>query len=246
MNQFFARDYTGAPFQLFGPAHLVALALILLVNLSLLWVRRSNSAQLKNTIRYTLAGTLLVVETSWHLWNAFTGQWTLQTMLPLHLCSALVWLTIIMLLTRNYQIYEFAYLLGIAGALQALLTPDAGIYGFPHFRFFQVMLSHGALVTSAMFMTLVEGYRPTSRSLVRVLIGGNLYMAAVGLVNWAIGSNYLFIAHKPETASLLDMLPAWPWYILYIEALGVAFALLFYLPFAIRDWRAKQQPQPAV
>jgi len=67
----------------------------------------------------------------------------------------------------------------------------------------------------------------------------NIYMAAVGLVNWAIGSNYLFIAHKPETASLLDVLPPWPWYILYIEGLGILFVLLFYLPFAIIDWRKK-------
>jgi len=26
--------------------------------------------------------------------------------------------------------------MGIGGALQALLTPDLGLYGFPHFRFF--------------------------------------------------------------------------------------------------------------
>jgi hypothetical integral membrane protein (TIGR02206 family) len=240
MDQFFALNYSGAPFALFGPAHLVALALVLCANLALIWVRHGG-LRLRNTIRYTLAGILLVVETSWHLWNYFTGQWTLQTMLPLHLCSALVWLSIVMLLTKNYRIYEFAYLLGIAGALQALLTPDAGRYGFPHFRFFQVMLSHGTLVTAAMFMTVVEGFRPTPRSMLRVLVGSNLYLAAVGLVNWAIGSNYLFVAHKPVTASLLDALPAWPWYILYIEALGVIFVLLFYLPFAIKDWRAKNK-----
>jgi hypothetical integral membrane protein (TIGR02206 family) len=99
------------------------------------------------------------------------------------------------------------------------------------------MLSHGTIITSAIYMTAVEGFRPTQRSLVRVLVGANLYMVAVGLVNWAIGSNYLFIAHKPATASLLDMLPAWPWYILYIEALGVVCCLLLYLPFAIKDWR---------
>jgi hypothetical integral membrane protein (TIGR02206 family) len=241
MDQFFARNYTGAPFELFGTAHLVALACVLLANLSLIWVQRSHSQSLRTVIRFTLAGILLVVETSWHLWNYFTGQWTLQTMLPLHLCSALVWLSILMLVTKNYRIYEFAYLLGIAGALQALLTPDAGAYGFPHFRFFQVMLSHGSLVTAAMYMTVVEGFRPHPRSLLRVFITANLYMLCVGLVNWWIGSNYMFIAHKPVTASLMDVMPPWPWYLFYLEGLGALFVLLFYLPFFIHDLRQRRQ-----
>ncbi len=160
-------------------------------------------------------------------------------MLPFHLCSALVWLSIFMLLTRNTAIYEFAYLLGIAGALQALLTPDAGIYGYPHFRFFQVLISHGAIITAALYMTFVEGFRPTRDSPKRVIIGSNLYMVAVFILNFIIGSNYMFIARKPDTASLLDVLPVWPWYIAIIELLGLAFVLLFYAPFAVKDMRNK-------
>jgi hypothetical integral membrane protein (TIGR02206 family) len=140
-----------------------------------------------------------------------------------------------MLATKNYTIYEFAYLLGIPAALQALLTPDAGIWGFPHFRFFQTMLSHGAIILAAVYMTIVEGYRPTPKSIVRVLVGGQIYMIVVGIINVILGSNYLYIARKPETASLLDVLPPWPWYILIIEALALAFILLFYAPFAIKD-----------
>jgi len=45
-----------------------------------------------------------------------------------------------MLVTKSYPFYEFAYFMGIAGTLQALLTPDLGIYGFPHYRFFQTFI----------------------------------------------------------------------------------------------------------
>jgi len=181
---------------------------------------------------------LIVDELAWHGWNWATGQWTFQTMLPLHLCSVFVFLSAYMLITKSYPVYEYAYFLGIGGAIQALLTPDAGRYGFPHFRAFQVMISHGSIVTAAIFMTVVEGYRPTWRSLLRVAVGANLYMLAVGMLNWAIGSNYLFIARKPETASLMDLLGPWPWYILSLEAVGLAICLLLYLPYAIRDRRA--------
>jgi hypothetical integral membrane protein (TIGR02206 family) len=133
--------------------------------------------------------------------------------------------------------------LGIAGATQALLTPDAGRYGYPHFRAFQVIISHGAIVTSALFMTLVEGYRPTWGSLKRVLIGGNLYMAVIFVLNLVIGSNYLFIAHKPETASLMDVLPPWPVYILFLEILGIVMSLVLYLPFYLGDLKRSKVKQ---
>jgi hypothetical integral membrane protein (TIGR02206 family) len=148
-----------------------------------------------------------------------------------------------MLITKSYTIYEFAYLLGIPGAMQALLTPDAGIYGFPHFRFFQVFISHGAIVISALYMTFVAGYRPRVTSLWRVGLIANLYMIAVGIVNTLIGSNYLYIAHKPATASILDALPPWPWYILWIEGIGIASILLMYAPFALRDWQLGKSAQ---
>ena len=108
-------------------------------------------------------------------------------------------------------------------------------YAFPHLRYFQVFISHGLIIISALYMTLVEGFRPTWASVKRVAIYGNIYLVAVFVLNLLIGSNYLFVAHKPETASLLDVLPPWPYYILIIELLAAVFILLFYSPFAIKD-----------
>jgi len=245
MGNFFAKDWTGAPFELFGTAHLIALALLALANVALFYVRDHTGETARRNIRYGMAIFLVINETAWHLWKWSIGEWTVQTMLPLHLCSALVWLSAYMLITKNRAIYEFAYLLGIAGALQALLTPDAGIYGFPHFRFFQTMLSHGTIVTAALYMTIVEGFRPTWASVRRVVVGSYLYALNVWVINDLIGSNYLYLARKPETASLIDVLPPWPGYIPFIIALAVLFILLFYLPFAIKDMRHKKKNQSA-
>lgn len=241
--EYFARDYFGAPFRLFDAAHLGALLCVLLLNLFLLRFRKSEE-EVRRRLRWTMAIILWVNEIGWHVWNAAWGQWTIQTMLPLHLCSVLVWLGGVALVTKNDLIYEFLYFLGIGGALQALLTPDAGRYGFPHYRFFQTFLSHGLIFTAAIYLTVVEGFRPTWRSLWRVFFWTNIYMAVVFVINQWIGSNYLYIAHKPPTASLLDMLPDWPYYILHIELIGMLTALLLYLPFALRDWQAKRALVP--
>jgi hypothetical integral membrane protein (TIGR02206 family) len=129
------------------------------------------------------------------------------------------------------------YFMGIAGAIQALATPGLGMYGFPHFMFFQYFLSHGLIITSAIYMTVVEGFRPTWKSIPRIFIWMNLYALVVYFINLAIGSNYLLINTKPETPSLLDLLPDWPVYILYMELIGVIAVLLLYVPFAVKDRR---------
>lgn len=231
----FVWDYHGDPFVLFGTAHLAALGLVLALNLSFLLLRPEKRAAWRKPVRIGMAVILLVNELGWHLWNYLNGHWTVQTMLPLHLCSLFVFLSAAMLLTRNYRIYEFAYFLGIGGALQALLTPDAGIYGFPHFRFFQTMISHGLIISASLFMTLAEGFRPTWRSFGKVFVWGNLYMAAVLGINFLLGSNYMYLAHKPETPSALDLLGPWPGYLLWLEGIALGVFLLMYLPFALHD-----------
>lgn len=241
MGQYFSFEYSGSAFILYGNGHLTALAIILIACLSLPTIKKFSDPQ-KRTLAYVMGSLLLVNEVGWHIWNIYWGIWTPQTMLPLHLCSFTVWGSIYMLYTgnRNVYFYETLYFLGIGGATQALLTPDAGPYGFPHFRAFQTFISHGLLVIIPLYMTIVEGYRPTLASFKRVFIVTNLYMIVVFFVNLAIGSNYLFVAHKPEFPTLLDALAPWPWYILQLEAIGFAVFFIIYLPFLIKDQRLKR------
>jgi uncharacterized membrane protein YwaF len=56
-----------------------------------------------------------------------------------------------------------------------------------------------------------------------------------------LGTNYLFINGKPATASLLDALPAWPYYLIYMELIAFAIFLLLYLPFIIKDARINKR-----
>jgi hypothetical integral membrane protein (TIGR02206 family) len=235
IEPYITADYQGKPFQLFGIPHLVALGVILLFIVLFILSKKNFREHKKEDIRDTMAAILILNEIGWHLWNYFFNEWTIQTMLPLHVCSILIWLGAWMLIKKSYLLYEFMYFMGIAGALQALLTPDAGIYGFPHYRFFQTFISHGFIVIAALYMTIIEEMRPTWKSFIRVFLVTNIYMVAVYFINGAIGSNYLYVNAKPATASLLDILPEWPTYILYMEAIGLASMFILYLPFLLKD-----------
>jgi hypothetical integral membrane protein (TIGR02206 family) len=245
VEQFFTSRYTGAAFELFGPPHLSFLAVVVLACMLVYVFRDRFSPRQKTFMRWFLAVWMVFNEIAFHIWNIYYGLWNVQTHLPLHICSIMVFASAVMLVTRNAMIYEFSYFMGIGAAMQALLTPDAGIYGFPHFRFFQTLTAHGLIVFSAIYMTAVEKFRPNPKSLVRVFIGMNLYVALIYFVNSIIGSNYLYIMGKPATASLIDMLGPWPWYILSMEVIGAIICLVLYLPFFLKDLAVRHPKKAA-
>jgi hypothetical integral membrane protein (TIGR02206 family) len=243
--KYFAVDYLKGEFELFSASHIIVLLTLILLNLAMaIWLRRTKSDKARTYFRYLLAAFLILQEISLNVWRALTGQWSLEESLPLHLCGVAIILSAIMLLNRDYFLYELTYFWGFGGAIQAILTPDS-TYGFPHYRFLQVFASHGAIITASVYMTFVQGYRPTLKSIWKAVWITNAYTAFIALFNLLVGGNYLFICHKPETPSLLDYMGPWPWYILSLEAVGIISFFLYYAPFALRDLCARRKRTPA-
>ena len=237
MPDLFARGYAGGAFVLFGPAHLTGLGLVALACLLIALFRKRFSPRGQRRMRWGLLALIYLCEGSWQIWMLATGQWTIQGMLPLWLCSVTSWTMPLLLVWRSQRYYEWVYFMGVIGAALALSTPDLTIYGFPHYRFIEFLTLHGAIIVAVVYMTVVEGFRPTWRSLPRVILITNLYWLFCAGVNRLIGSNYLYTSGKLPTPSLLDVLGPYPWYLLSMEGLGILFCVLLYLPFAIRDWR---------
>lgn len=246
MSDFFSVEYTDVPLQYFGSKHLIVLAGFALLWLSFFFFRNAWNEKQRNVILKTLALALAVNEIGLHVWSAYWDIWNIQTMLPLHICSVMVWVTSYTALSGNRSMYDFMYFLGIGGALQALLTPaDALNYDLPHYRSLQAFTAHGLLVTIPLFMTIVEGCRPTLASFKRIFIWTNIYMVVIFFVNQAIGSNYLFVAAKPPSPTLMDALSPWPWYIPQLEILAFIIFFIMYLPFLIKDRMTVRQANPA-
>jgi hypothetical integral membrane protein (TIGR02206 family) len=239
---YFARDYNGGAFVLFGRDHLISLALVVLVCLAIHRFRNRWTEPLKKATRWGLLVLIYGCESSWHLWMWAIGDWNIQVMLPLWLCSATSWTMPLLLVWRSQKYYQWAYFMGIIGAAMALLTPDLMQYGFPHFRYIEFFTLHGALIVAILYMTFVEGYRPTCKSLPGVIIITNIYWLLCALVNSQIGSNYLYTSGKLPTPSLLDVLGPYPWYLLSMEGIGIALCVLLYLPFAVKDKRMGKNP----
>ena len=235
-RDYFARDYPGAPFVVFGAGHLAVLGVLFALGVFMLRFRGANRAS-RRRARLVLALLMVATESSYHVWMFVTGRWTMQTMLPLHLCSALIWTTAYTLVTLDVTAYEFVYLMGIGASLAALLTPEAGPYGLPHYRALETLSAHGLLVIAALYLTVVEGLRPRPGSVWRVVLGTLAYMVAVTGVNLAVGGNYMYTLAKPASASLLDEFGPWPWYLAPMIGTGILSCVLLYSPFWWADRR---------
>lgn len=242
MARYFDYNYDGPPFELFGTGHLISLAVIAAVLALLLFGWRNPTEDGKRRARAVILLVFLAAEVSWHAWNIAWGAWSLQQHLPLHTCSISALAAIYVLLTRNYRVYEIVFFLGIAGASQTLITPEAAGYGLPHFRAIQTLWAHGMIVITLVYVTAIEGLRPTWGSIWRTMVFGNFYMLFVTGVNRLLGSNYMYTLRKPDSASLLDLLGPWPWYLFWAEFIALFLFILLYLPFAISDWRASNAP----
>ncbi|MCY2930452.1 MAG: TIGR02206 family membrane protein [Planctomycetota bacterium] len=227
---------THEPFVLFGPAHMAVLALAAIVPAGLiLWARRSGPGA-GRVIRWSIALALVVNEIVYEIHGLCVDGWRkfLENYLPLHLCGVAVFLTAWTMIRPRQRVFELAYFWGLAGTVQALLTPELR-FGFPEYRFIEFFLNHGLIVTGVFFAVGAMKLRPGPGSVWWAFWMTNVCAAGAGLADWAIGgsANYMYLCRPPAAASPFFFLP-WPWYIPSMEVVGLALIGALYLPFRRR------------
>ncbi|CAM3612946.1 TIGR02206 family membrane protein [Paenibacillus lupini] len=238
LPSFFSRNGT-EEFIPYTSAHTVMLT-ALVVSALLLYFFRSgvrNHNLVRTIIKYSILLGLLVPQIVLYYWYAVQGLWNVKYTLPLELCGISQFLAIIMLFTRSRLLYQIVFFAGIGGAIQAMFTPDLD-YPFPHFRFFHFFLVHIAIILAPLYMTWIENFRPTWKSIWITMIFLNILLVVVGGTDYWLDANYMFLMHKPEGASLLDVLGPYPYYLAVEEVIALVIFTIMYLPF-IR-WRRRQ------
>jgi hypothetical integral membrane protein (TIGR02206 family) len=223
------------PFVLFGPDHIGALAAVTAATLGALrYVRRNPGGPGQRRLAIALASALPSLWAAENVVARAEGWLTWQIGLPLQLCDLSLILAFVALLTRRLAAVEPLYFFALAGTLPALLTPELD-EGFPAFRFVVYFLPHGLTVLSAIL--LVFGFRlvPRRGAFLRAFLALNVYALLMGLVNHALGTNFLYLRARPRTFTPFDWLGPWPFYILALEP--VFLAVFFLLEVALRPLR---------
>ena len=222
-------------FELFGTAHLLALAMTLALAVA---ISRAPDAATTTPLAKLMAFVLLLIVLTKPPMYVLVYEQPWTRSLPLDLCRINELFCVYMLLARSYRMFEVAYFLAMAGSLSAMLTPDL-LHGFPDPRFLLFFASHGLSILAVLYAIFAYGFRPTRRSLAVIIIFLGAYTLLMAGVNLVLDSNYLFLCAKPAGASPLDYLGPWPWYVLGLISIAVVACVVCYLPFAFINSKAK-------
>jgi hypothetical integral membrane protein (TIGR02206 family) len=178
-----------------------------------------------------LIGLALVVDAvSYSVGLAVQGSWSARTSLPLALCNAGVVVAAVACWWRVPVLVEVTYFWGLAGTLQAVLTPDLDV-GFPHLQFFQYLVGHTGIVLAALFLVVGLRLEPRPRAVPRVFAITVAYTAVVGAVDAVTGADYMFLRQPPSEWTLLRLLGPWPWYLVSASVVALVLFTLLDLPF---------------
>src|SRR5712691_265170 len=189
-----------------------------------------------------LAVLLVGTEVAWWIYLVAThaNRAELLYALPFQLCDAAILVSAFALWFRRQILVEVTYFWGLAGTVQAVITPDLPQH-FPNFPFIQYYVAHGGVVAAALLLVVGRGQWPRPRAIFWVAALTVAYAGFVGLLDAATGANYMYLRAKPGGATVLDVMGPWPWYIGSTGLVGIALFVILDAPY-----RILRRSQPAI
>jgi len=205
-------------FSAYGPSHWAVIAVFVIGAGLLVWVgRRQSERQARRLGRILGAVTALIYATI--LVYVLTPP-TLDSV-PLQLTDLATVVAAYALWSQKHWAYALTYYWGLVLSTQALISPALRSPDFPHYQFLAFWAIHLLVVWAAIYLTWGRGMRPDWHSY-RIAVAVSAVWAVVTFTfNSFAGTNYGFINRKPSTASLLDVMGPWPWYVFIGTALIV-------------------------
>ncbi len=186
-------------------------------------------------------GLVLVVDAvSFTIGLVVADTWSAKTSLPLALCNVAALVAAAACWWQIPLLVELTWFWGLAGTIQAVLTPDLTV-AFPGLVFFQYVAGHLGIVVAAVFLVVGMGIRPRPGSIGRVLAITIGYTLFVGLVDAVSGANYMFLRAPPNEWTLLRLLGPWPLYLFSGVGVAIVLVTLLDLPF----WPARRRARMA-
>lgn len=217
-------------FSLFGSQHIVVILLMLFLCVFLpyaakKWLDQQQRLWLSRFMALTISFWAII----YVLIKLWLGDFDYKADLPFDICNLTALLLPFLMWNPSYRVHEILYFWILAGTVQAIITPHL-FNGFPNYIFIKYWMVHAGLVVYAVYATQVFNFKPTFRSIGKSFLALQAYLVFVLIINLLLDSNYVYVLRKPPTASALDYLGPWPWYILAGEALALLVFFLLWLP----------------
>lgn len=179
-----------------------------------------------------LAVLLVICELSWWVKLFSIRPFHPGTDLPLQLCDITAWVAAAGLVWRRELLQHLTYFWGVGGGIPALFLPVLGA-PFPGWFYFEFYLAHGGLIVAGVLTIVAFGVRIRRNTMVRALLVTGAVGVVIGVVDVAIGGDYLYLVALPAAAGSLQALSSWPFY--RVALCAVAALVMLMLGWIARD-----------
>ena len=249
--QYFLGQGTKEEFVNFTAAHFLPILLAAAL-VALIYRFRNTIYTLKNEKRwrYLLAFLLICSEMSyyWRLIAVPSLGPNPVDHLPITVCGWAVVFCSYMVVGKSQTLFDISYFWLFCGSIFALITPTVITFTGPtRFRYYQFWAEHLLGYIAIFYMIFVHKMRPTVRSAVKSYVALVVLAVFAYVSNRMIGpgANYLFMARPEDTPSILDVLPPnFAFRLLIMASAITALYALAYLPWYVKDCKAKRHGEP--
>ena len=219
------------PFILFGLDHIVGTIISIALWIGLPWYAKNKlTTSMQDRVGVILGFIVMSNYLVWLVLELIAGSFDIKLHLPFQLCRFANLAIPIVMIWKPERLFQILYFWGMLGMLQAMITPDV-THGFPHFHYFRFLIGHNGMVLALIYAIVVYGLKPSLKGLWESFIALNVFLLLAVGVNLLLDANYFWICGKPPTASLLDYMGPWPWYILVGEFVALLHYMAAYAPF---------------
>ncbi|WP_300329930.1 TIGR02206 family membrane protein [Fusobacterium sp.] len=183
----------------------------------------------KRNFEITLALVMAFVKIITYAGRYFINKEPLYALCPIHICNISFILAVIFLIFPNIKAFQLVFYMSL-GAIAAILFPEAVVV-FPNPFGISFFLEHFFILFMIAYQYIYLGFRPNKKGLFNTFITLNILAVLAYIFNNHFSTNYMFVNHKPITASPLDYFGPWPFYILVVEFIFIGLGYLVYLLF---------------
>lgn len=208
-------------FTAYGTSHMVAIA-VLVVGAALLVAvgRGRRDSDPDDRFGAMLAAAILVVTVPLQIVYFTPEHWSLSRTLPVQLCDLAALTAAYALWTHRWWATALTYYWGLTLTPQAIATPDlAATFPDPVFLLFWAM--HIGTIWAAVYLPWGRAVTPNWGGYRLAIAVTAVWAVGVFVLNLLLDTNYGYLNDKPASASILDLLGPWPWY-LAVEVVLVA------------------------
>lgn len=222
---------------LYNTRHIIVLVItvLLCVALTLIFYKRSEKA--KRILFYVIGAMFLFLEILSRIVNliiedSYTWQNVLKILLPMHVCSVMVWVFIVAIFTRNKVLLNFGVIGGLLATFAFLAYPAVGLNRV-HISFtcFYSTFSHMLGFVSSIIMMTLGVVKFDLKKIWQPYVCFVIMFIWGALLDFVIlpGSDYMYLVNDP-----LELNLPFPHHILYAVIIALYIFSFYFISFIIK------------